>query len=173
MADPWVLLGVCGLYCGACYHYRASLPDGKHLLQEALRQGRKVEGYCCQGCRSDRLYMHPGCAQCTIRACAEGKGILHCGLCPDLPCDQLRAFQNDGRAHHGDVLAQLEELTVKGVDRWLAEQHERWRCGCGAGFSWYEEVCHECRAPLASYGRDAKRRASHVAADRVAARRAP
>jgi hypothetical protein len=28
------LLAVCGLYCGACPHYRAALPEGKHLLEQ-------------------------------------------------------------------------------------------------------------------------------------------
>ncbi|RPI31229.1 MAG: DUF3795 domain-containing protein, partial [Chloroflexota bacterium] len=60
------LLAVCGLYCGACYHYRASFPEGSHLLAQALRQGRGLEGYTCQGCRSDRRYIHQGCDQCQI-----------------------------------------------------------------------------------------------------------
>ncbi len=71
MADLKLLLGVCGLYCGACYHYRASFPEGKHLLKEAVPQGWKVDGFTCQGCRSDSLYVHPGCAQCKIRACVQ------------------------------------------------------------------------------------------------------
>jgi len=47
-----VLLGVCGLYCGACYHYRASFTEGRYLLEEAARQGRSLEGFACKGCRS-------------------------------------------------------------------------------------------------------------------------
>lgn len=72
------LLAACGLYCGACYHYRASFPEGRHLLAEAARRGHPLEGYACRGCRSDVLYVHPGCARCPIRACAEEKGLLHC-----------------------------------------------------------------------------------------------
>jgi hypothetical protein len=153
MADDRQLLAVCGLYCGACYHYRSSFPDGQHLLEETARQGRPLAGFTCQGCRSGALYIHPGCAQCEIRACAEGQGLLHCGLCPTYPCARLQAFQGDGRVHHLDVLINLEELKVKGPDRWLAEQAERWQCGCGARFSWYETTCVQCSAPLASYGR--------------------
>jgi predicted amidophosphoribosyltransferase len=148
------LLGVCGLYCGACYHYRASLPEGRYLLEEAARQGRPLEGYTCQGCRSDILYIHSGCAQCRIRACADAKGLVHCGLCAEFPCDLIRAFQNDGRIHHRDVLDNLKELGARGTDRWLAEQARRWTCSCGAGFSWYEVFCHDCGAPLPSYGPD-------------------
>ena len=56
MTDSLKLPGVCGLYCGACYHYRASFSDGRHLLKTAACQGRKIEGFTCNGCRSDKLY---------------------------------------------------------------------------------------------------------------------
>jgi hypothetical protein len=152
-----LLLGVCGLYCGACYHYRASFPDGQHLLDEAARQGKRREGYTCRGCRSDTLYIHPGCAQCEIRACADGKGVLHCGDCDEFPCERLEAFRDDGRVHHLDVVANLEDLGAEGADQWLEEQERRWTCGCGARFSWYETACHRCGEPLASYGPDPTR----------------
>lgn len=145
------LLGACGLYCGACYHYRASFPEGEHLLAEAHRQGRSTISFTCQGCRSDKLYIHQGCAQCEIRACADARGISHCGLCPDSPCERLRAFHSDGHVHHLDIFSQLEELKEKGPDRWLTEQAQRWRCQCGASFSWYEETCQRCGTPLDSY----------------------
>ena len=151
-----LLLGACGLYCGACYHYRASFPEGGHLLDEAARQGRKLEGFTCRGCRSDALYVHPGCAQCEIRACADDHRIAHCGLCPEFPCGRIQAFQSDGRIHHRDVLIDLQELASKGPDRWLAQQARRWTCGCGAAFTWYEVSCSRCGAPLPSYGSDPK-----------------
>jgi hypothetical protein len=148
------LLAVCGLYCGACYHYRASLPGGERLLQEATRRGRPLEGYTCRGCRSEVRYAHPGCAACAIRACAEAKGILHCGECAGFPCQQLRSFQSDGRVHHLSVLEQLTELSRTDPGQWLAEQAERWTCACGTPFSWYETTCSHCGARLHSYGPD-------------------
>lgn len=147
------LLGACGLYCGACYHFRASFAGGKHLLEEARLQGRSPAGYTCQGCRSDALYIHEGCSQCEIRACTDARGIPHCGLCTECPCEQLRAFHKDGHIHHLDIFAQLEEIMEEGSDRWLAEQAQRWRCRCGTSYSWYEEICHHCGAPLDSYAR--------------------
>jgi hypothetical protein len=154
MADRSVLLGVCGLYCGACYHHRASFPESKHLLEEAARQGRALEGFACQGCRSDILYIHHGCARCEIRACADGRGVLHCDLCPEFPCARIGSFRDDGHIHHLDVLDNLAALKELGPDRWLAEQERRWTCECGAGFSWYETACRNCGRPLASYGPD-------------------
>jgi hypothetical protein len=154
MSDSRLLLGVCGLYCGACYHYRASFPESKHLLEEASRQGQELQGFTCAGCRSGVLYIHPGCAECGIRTCAESKNIVHCGFCSEFPCDQIKAFQSDGRIHHLDVILNLAELRVKGPDQWLVEQQQRWKCKCGASFSWYEKVCHNCGAALNSYGYD-------------------
>jgi hypothetical protein len=160
MADRSQLLAACGLYCGACYHHRASFPESEHLLEEAARQGRELEGFTCQGCRSGRihgirvLYIHPGCAQCEIRACADERGVLHCGLCSEFPCARIEEFRLDGHIHHLDVLDNLAALKEKGPDRWLAEQGRRWACECGNKFSWYETTCHTCGAPLASYGPD-------------------
>jgi hypothetical protein len=151
MADQRLLLGACGLYCGACYHYRASFPEGKHLLEKARLEGRELSGFTCAGCRSDTLYIHPGCAQCKIRACSESKGIEHCGLCPELPCDTIKAFINDGHIHHLDVLANLMELVAKGLDQWLDEQQRRWTCECGACLSWYEDRCGSCGGAVRSY----------------------
>lgn len=152
--DSRYLVGVCGLYCGACYHYRASFPEGGHLLEEALLQGRAAQGYACRGCRSDALYVHPGCSQCEIRACADSRRIRHCGTCREFPCGRLEAFQSDGRVHHRAVISNLEELRACGVEEWLAEQQRRWQCDCGAQFSWYEERCWRCGASLTGYGRD-------------------
>ena len=154
MTDAMQRLAACGLFCGACYHYRASLPGGEHLLAEAARRGRPAAGYTCRGCRSGAPYIHPGCAECPIRACADARGLLHCGLCPDLPCERLLAFQNDGRLHHRDVLATLTALRTIGPERVLADQAARWMCSCGSSYSWYEETCSRCGAKLASYGPD-------------------
>lgn len=152
--DNRILLAACGLYCGACYHYRASFYDDERLRAEAARRGRDPEGFTCRGCRSYVLYIHPGCAQCEIRACADNKGIQHCGLCAEFPCDQLWAFQSDGRVHHVNIMVELVRLRKMGPKAWLAEQEGLWRCSCGESFSWYEEICHNCGEPLASYGAD-------------------
>ena len=148
------LLAACGLYCGACYHYRASFYPSERLRAEAARRGCDPAEFTCKGCRSEALYLHPGCAQCEIRACTDEKGIPHCGLCNDFPCDRLLAFQNDGRVHHRDILVELIRLREKGIGTWLASQVELWKCACGESFSWYEETCHACGEPLASYGAD-------------------
>ena len=152
---PSPLGGACGLYCGACYHYRAGQPEGEHLLREAAIAGRLRAGYTCQGCWSHQLYLHPGCAQCALRACAQARGLAHCGACPDLPCERLLALQNDGRPHHRDVVQQARAWRALGPARWEEGQRQRWRCAsCGAAYSWYETSCARCGWALPSYGPD-------------------
>jgi hypothetical protein len=157
MENTFSLLGVCGLYCGACYHYRAAFAEGKHIIEQAIRQGRSMKGFICMGCRSQVLCIHPGCSRCEIRACAEGKNLIHCGLCSEFPCDRLKDFRGDGRLHHQDVLVNLVRLIEIGPEPWLVEQSQRWECDCGAHFSWYDEFCHTCGAPLASYSTDSRK----------------
>jgi uncharacterized protein DUF3795 len=153
LQDKVMLVGVCGLYCGACYHYLASFPENAHLLTDENLQGRKREGFVCLGCRSDQLYIHPGCAECKIRPCAQSRGILHCGLCEQYPCDQLLSLQNDGRSHHREILDELRRLLDDGPDKWLKDQQLRWTCPCGSPFSWYEEFCMHCGSQLRSFSK--------------------
>ena len=149
------LLAACGLYCGACYHYRAGLPEGAHLLSDVARGGRPLDGYTCRGCWSDQLYVHLGCRACDVRACATRRGYAHCGECAELPCERLRAFQTDGRKHHLPIVAALRAAQRVGAEAWLAAEAARWTCpACGAGFTWYETRCAVCGASLGSYGED-------------------
>ncbi len=110
-----------------------------------------MAGYACRGCRSDSLYIHPGCAACRIRACAQAKGLPHCGSCAEMPCHVLLAFREDGHAHHLEILRNLVELNRIGPGEWLTAQEKRWRCSCGMAFSWYERSCHSCGRVLVAY----------------------
>ena len=148
------LMAACGLYCGACYHYRASFSDPERLARTAAERGLEPQEFLCRGCRSDKLYIFPACAQCEIRACADRHGVDHCGVCAEFPCDAIVAFQNDGRVHHVEVLSSLVDLREKGAEKWLADQEQRWTCGCGEGFSWYDQTCPRCGKPVNSYGKD-------------------
>jgi uncharacterized CHY-type Zn-finger protein len=45
------LLGVCGLYCGACVRYLASFSEDEHLLQKLQQKEQTVKELICHGCR--------------------------------------------------------------------------------------------------------------------------
>lgn len=147
------LLGYCGLYCGACYHFRSNFPEGRHLLAEWIEQGRAPDTFTCRGCRGEIEYIYPGCDVCNIKLCAEKKGLMHCGLCSLFPCKMIIEFQYDKRyIHHLDVVDNLRELKEKGPEQWLKEQRSKWKCNCGIPFSWYEKNCKSCGSNLVSYG---------------------
>ncbi len=147
MERPFRLLGFCGLYCGACNHYRSSFTDGTHLLY-----GEYPETFTCRGCRGETEFLHQGCDVCGIRLCAEGRGFLHCGQCDVFPCEKIVEFQHDVRhQHHLDVVDNLREMKMNGPEAWLGAQNKRWTCDCGMPYSWYEVRCSRCGAGLISY----------------------
>ncbi len=92
-------LPCCGEFCSTCvYHTGGKEPH-------------------CPGCGTVRG--KPFWGRCPIYACADKKGVEHCGLCPDFPCDafighyeeslpegQRNAVTRAGilayRARHGD-----------------------------------------------------------------------
>ncbi|MCX6090383.1 MAG: DUF3795 domain-containing protein [Candidatus Atribacteria bacterium] len=112
------LFGVCGLYCGACTHYRSTQKDGKHLLNEYVRQGGEAEKFVCGGCQSGQLNPHLACSSCGIRDCVEERGITCCGHCDEYPCPYLITFQNDGRVHHLDILDNMKDIMEMGSEKW-------------------------------------------------------
>ena len=79
-------IGMCGAYCGIC--------EWKD----------KMNCSGCQACKGDMFY-----GECGVAKCCLGKGLLHCGLCPDLPCAELQqAFDHPDHGDHGERLANLK-----------------------------------------------------------------
>jgi hypothetical protein len=149
----FTLIGFCGLYCGACSQYLASQPDGRHILDKAISQGKNPEKFKCGGCRGAQVDLYPPCSQCKMRDCAKNKNLLHCGDCPEMPCYMLKEFQTDGRPHHLDILNNLGELKEYGCDKWLLNQEAKWKCACGSKYNWYETSCNNCGAAVNSYNK--------------------
>lgn len=44
---------------------------------------------------------HPFHGECPIAICCQNKGIVHCGECPQIPCDLLTQYSCD--KEHGDT----------------------------------------------------------------------
>ncbi|MFC1924846.1 DUF3795 domain-containing protein [Chloroflexota bacterium] len=100
---------------------------------------------CCEGCLSDLVSSH--CRNCGFRECAQERGFTNCSQCPDMPCQLLVDFSNDGTPHHGNVLISLERQKKIGIDAWLAEQEKSWRCiQCESPLAWYDTECPDCQA---------------------------
>jgi len=168
------LAAPCGLYCGACLIHLASKQGDSELLEqiakglfEGLRRGGKgmpplrkgavvsesreqkleAKDLACDGCLSETVA--PQCRICGFRACALEKGLATCAQCANSPCQELVDFNNDGLPHHGEVLANIRRQQDIGLDAWIAEQEERWRCPeCGCAVAWYTSQCYGCGATL-------------------------
>ena len=152
------LAGYCGLYCGACdIHLLAregeasGKPPAWSDLPERFRKHLHVKDkpVACQGCRSDAVFA--GCSICPLRKCAKGRGLQgFCTDCADYPCMKLRLLGLVSRLmrfekklpHQKSKAANLERARCVGMDTWLEEQAQRWRCpACHAPYSWYRSTC--------------------------------
>ena len=99
----------------------------------------------CEGCLSDVVALQ--CQNCGFRECTKERGLTNCSKCPDMPCQWIIDFNKDGIPHHGDVLTNLQRQKEIGIDSWLAEQEERWRCvQCESPLAWYDAKCPNCHA---------------------------
>lgn len=113
-------LAYCGIFCGGCKNYRENLN--------------------CMGCRYETSLV----SDCPTRACASGKGLLHCGDCDEFPCPELKGFYEDGIPHHALALENMRRIKVIGPEKWLLEQETAHRCECGKRKLWFEAGCtHE------------------------------
>lgn len=140
----------CGLYCGACSIRAAYNRKDEQLLKAmadgvAVYLGHAVEAsdMACGGCLSDTLAAP--CRECKIRDCAFAKGFTRCSECGEFPCELVTNFNNDGLPHHSEVLKNIRRQKEIGIDSWIKEQSERWRCpNCSAETNWYAGQCPEC-----------------------------
>jgi len=99
----------------------------------------------CEGCLSDVLGFP--CRNCGFCECVQEKGLTNCSQCPEVPCQWLIDFNNDGIPHHGEVLGNIQRQKEIGIHAWLAEQEERWRCArCSSTLTWYDTECPDCGA---------------------------
>lgn len=66
-----------------------------------------VESADCKGCITTNG--HPFHGECPVAVCCQKKGYLHCGECPQIPCDLLTQYSCD--PEHGDtpVGARIEQ----------------------------------------------------------------
>ncbi|MFZ5924886.1 MAG: DUF3795 domain-containing protein [Bacillota bacterium] len=127
----------CGLYCGLCAS-RRRIPQQAVMLRETLRREGYDKGYFdvpglegifsafwkglnlladvpCPGCRAGA-----GFPDCSVRACARGREVTACPLCPDYPCDRLGILK-----HYPLLLADGRRMQQVGLEKWVAEQEAR------------------------------------------------
>jgi hypothetical protein len=148
------LVGVCGLYCGACGIYRATQNNNEEKLHEfsrglSARTGYKftLDDVRCDGCLvNGRLDLW--CRNCQIRVCEKlQSGKVRCSDCDDFPCARLTNFRDDGMTHHSEITDNLERLRKMGIEAWAEYEENRWTCPeCNTNLAWYDPNCPGCGA---------------------------
>lgn len=137
----------CGIYCGACYIYRAQR-DGEEFLYK-IAEWQKVEQdeVKCEGCLSPDEAKWPNCIKCYPQKCLKEKKLDYCYECDefiDQSCSfykELEEFCSKRGENIRENMIKIKEDTLA----WLSEQKEKWNCpSCGKPYSWYETTCHHC-----------------------------
>lgn len=137
------LAAPCGLYCGSCEIYRACKDDDFETLAGFGKElNMPLDEVVCDGCRTEKTMFW--CPDCEIKGCCEERGVSFCFECRDFPCIALVEFQEQA-PHHSECIGNLEMMADVGIQSWLEEQDERWRCSlCKTKISYYTERCPNC-----------------------------
>jgi hypothetical protein len=142
------LVGVCGIYCGACLIYRAHKDNDQKLIHYLEDNGLSKVLIRCEGCVSGDV--SPTCAQCKLRDCARKKGLTFCFECKDMPCSMIvelaeKRSKTDNLPHLILCPDNLQLLKRNRVQEWLKQQERRWKCNeCGKKMHWYSKSCADC-----------------------------
>ena len=152
--DAWKLVGICGIYCGACPSYLAwHNNDMAELERRARNRGFTLEEVRCEGCHSDKVM--PTCIECRhgFRQCAKEHGVTWCFECGDFPCQRLEEFKDihieHGISHHEHLVDELAYMREHGMGAWLQKQERDGRCPeCGKRLYWFARVCPECKTEV-------------------------
>ena len=147
------LAAVCGLYCPACTLYIATKDEPQRLAALATRMGRRIDEVTCEGCRSSKRSFY--CRElCTIKPCAEKKGVDFCSQCDEFPCETLTTFQA-AAPHRRELWSSLERIKEDGYEPWSRDMAALYACpSCGVLNSAYDLKCRICGGvPSCEYSR--------------------
>ena len=89
------LISKCGIYCGACFIYRAERDGGELLKEMAGRFNVPEDEIKCNGCSSPYEEQWKNCQKCGIKACQKKKGKENCAQCSEFEeCPDYRYIVN-------------------------------------------------------------------------------
>ena len=127
----------CGLYCGSCPLYLASI------------KAEDPSEVVCLGCKSDKLADH--CLECEMKDCASAKNLNSCGECDQFPCEKTEPFHNSDKDMAKVAEKSCYRIRETSYSKWIKEQVGRWTCkNCGLSFSFIDETCPNCKADVYS-----------------------
>lgn len=93
------MIAYCGLVCTSCPTYIATQNDDDDAraktaayYSEKFGFDLKPEDINCDGCLLDGGKLIGYCHSCEIRKCCRDKGLAHCAVCGEQPCEKLTNF---------------------------------------------------------------------------------
>jgi hypothetical protein len=128
------LIAPCGMNCGLCVNYLAMKNDlDKHGFNRMYCPGCIPRGKNC-------VFMKEHC-----KLVGDGQ-VRFCYECQDFPCKRLKALDKRYRTkYHLSMIENLEYIREKGIESFLEEQEEEWRCGnCDDVICCHNGLCLSC-----------------------------
>lgn len=90
------IIAYCGLVCSDCPGFIATQSGDLAALERVAAQWSKefnatltVVDCTCDGCLGEAGRKGSHCAQCDVRACAVGRGMVNCAHCDDYGCETI------------------------------------------------------------------------------------
>ena len=84
-------IGYCGLDCGTCQAYLATVHNDQALRERTAKLWAELnnapilpEHINCEGCRAQGVKTVFCERLCAVRRCALARGVSKCGACPEL-----------------------------------------------------------------------------------------
>ena len=115
-------VGSCGIYCGKCRIYIASMSSDARLKSSLAAElsktrGRKLgpDDIHCWGCWSNNRNCWG--KKCEFRKCAMDKGLDFCYKCLEFPCQGLVEFYD----RHPEARDNLTRISKKGFEAFVSE----------------------------------------------------
>jgi hypothetical protein len=124
------LIAPCGMNCALCSRYQNWVHNRWTLTP-------------CRGCRSDDKKCWTLKRYC--RPLREGT-FTFCFECGEFPCERLERMDRRFRKHYRmSVIENLQQIRKTGVEHFLEDQGERWRCPkCGGILCMQTGTCIPC-----------------------------
>ncbi len=127
------LVAPCGMNCGICRGYIAYM--------HGVPRVRGKISYCA-GCqpRAKNCYIKRDCKKLTHHE------VKYCSECETMPCEKLSHLDKRYRERYGmSMVENLRILKSKGMDEFLKDQAERFRCpSCGDVVCVHDAKCYSC-----------------------------
>jgi len=93
------MIAYCGLVCTDCPAHIATQVNDAAAIERVAEQWRQVYSpqitaadVWCDGCLSAGPRLCGHCAECKVRACAIGRGVINCAYCDDYGCETISGF---------------------------------------------------------------------------------